>query len=360
MKTKIFKPIRRLYITAAAFLLGVGGANAYDYTGYNYVEEFPAASGQKGTLGSYIAVQVSDTPDDYLLAFTGTGSGGRSGAFTLTAPGPVAFALKAVVEFDWYPATIGAGAGSVGQITFRKGTADADVLFSVYNLKDRTVLGFTVEPLSGGYQGGLAEATRHELADAPLSAWYHVKAEVDILTYKVSFTVSGITNADYLQTFEIAYPSAINWTGASVANIHFNATRTSGNVSWGTKIDNIGVKQMDILDAQTESITITGPLAVNREQSIDLTASVLPRNSPDSVTWSAKTEDIFSVASTGKLTCRVTAKNTLGVDTVLATSVDGNIVAKYAVTVAKPLVESITIDSDSKLKTLYLPSSATA
>jgi uncharacterized repeat protein (TIGR02543 family) len=361
MKTNFLHPIRRLYITAAAFLAGIAGAQAYDYTGYDYVEEFPQSSGYKGTIASYIAVNAGEG-SDYLLAFTGTGSGSRNGTFTLTSP--VSFTQKAVVEFDWYPAAFGGGAGTVGQITFRKGTTDADVLFSVYNPKDRTALGFTLEPLTGGYHGALTEATRHELTDAPLSAWYHVKAVVDILNNKVSFGVTGITNTSYSVEFEISYPQK-TWSGTSVANIYFNGDRCCGTaISWATKIDNLGIKVLDTFGDPTESISIAGASAVSKGQSISLTASVLPVTAAQTVTWSIQTggSGVVTIDSSADLACTVTGSATAtGTDTVVATATDGSgVVAKHAVKVTGTLVNAITIGGDNQLKTFYLPSGATA
>ncbi|MDR1343019.1 MAG: Ig-like domain-containing protein [Prevotellaceae bacterium] len=135
-----------------------------------------------------------------------------------------------------------------------------------------------------------------------------------------------------------------------------------GQWTWDVRIDNIGIKSLDVFADPVESISISGPSAVSLGQSINLTAGVLPVTAPSAVAWSIKSggESIIKLASVTDNSCSVEGV-ALGTDTVIATASDGSgVVAKHAVKVTGQLVESITIGGDKQLNTIYLPTAAAA
>jgi uncharacterized protein YjdB len=363
MKTKILHPIRRLYITAAAFLAGIAGASAYDYTGYDYVNDFASSSG--GSIsGTYLSVSESEE----VLKFSVTSSNGaRTSTYTLA--NPVDFTQKQRVEFDWGATSITNESGAnptnntcEGQISFQ--TAANANIFTIYTAVASTYIYVAVRATTENQSPLVVdEQYKKVLLSGPelttTAQLIHVKAEIDILAKKISFALTP-SGALVDTTFEIPLPDNFTAADGKISKIWFNSSRFGSYKStWNTYIDNLGIKVLDVFDSPTESITITGPSAVSKGQSIDLTAAVLPITATDSVTWSVQPggAGAISLATTGRLSCTVTASATvLGTDTVVATAGDASgVVAKRAVTVTGTLVSSITIGGDNQLKTFYLP-----
>ncbi|MDR3339852.1 MAG: InlB B-repeat-containing protein [Candidatus Symbiothrix sp.] len=345
MKTQFSQLIRGLFFTTAALFVALA-VQAQSYTGYDYFEYFNSLPTVKGTLvnnaGACAVFEWLDAPANTngVLRFNAAAqSGTRNATLTLSSP-PAAATKKLIVEFDWYPAAYAGGAGDEGQIRFRNGTGDANVLFTVYNLRGSdTEIGIAVGPLNGSGAAGKAAtinaAYRTSLTNTTLSRWYHVKAEV-YKGQRICFTITG--DEGYERTVMLPVPSGTSI--AQVTNIYIDAIRSS-NVTWNTVIDNIGIKIADTdpdvpatsvnLTSQWDVIAATGGTST-------LSASVLPFDVTNhAITWSVDDPSLATLAASPypSWTNTLTGANGGSGDvTVTATSATGGILATKVIHVS--------------------------
>ncbi|MDR3219448.1 MAG: InlB B-repeat-containing protein [Dysgonamonadaceae bacterium] len=299
MKTQLSQLIRGLFFTTAALFVALA-VQAQSYPGYDYFEYFNNLPTVKGSLsGGYLATDWLDAPTNTngMLKFSLTNqSGARNSTFTLTSP-PAAATKKLIVEFDWFPAAYSGGTDDEGQIRFRNGTGDNNVLFTVYNLRGSdTQIGIAVGTLNGGKAATVNETYRTSLTETPLSAWYHIKAEVD-KGQRICFTVTG--DAGYERKVMLPVPSGTSL--AQVTNMYFYATRNGANITWNPMIDNIGIKIADSdPDVPATSLTVASQwdlIDANGGTSV-LSAAVLPFDVTNhAITWSVDRPDLATVAA---------------------------------------------------------------
>jgi uncharacterized repeat protein (TIGR02543 family) len=280
------------------------------YVGYDYAELFnDGASSLNGTLvnnaGGCASVERFDTYnlEEQMLHFNVDAQGGnRRATFTLNKA--ISYAKKLVVEFDWYSNSVtGGGAGDEGQLSFRNGTGANNDVFTLYNKRSGDDgfgdggIGIAVGSLNGTDNSRRAHTIdasyRAHLSDAAAASWYHVKVEI-YKGHRIAFTFTGIDNQDYVRQVVLPIPAAD--THGSITNIFFNATRT-GNVTWNTWIDNIGIKVVDE-DVPATGVSISGYNNVASGGGvITLTAAVLPWEVTDhSVTWSVSNPELAAIA----------------------------------------------------------------
>jgi rhamnogalacturonan endolyase len=341
MKTKIIQTIRRLLFAVIIVQAGIA-ANAQNYDGYNYVETFDGAL--NGTiLGSYLSVT-----EGYLRFYVNNQSGGRNSTYTFNQT--IGFTQKLIVEFDWYPAAYTGGSGDEGQIVFRNGTGANNVLFALYNLRgSNTEIGIVAGSLNNGKAATVNPTYRSSLTNTTLSKWYHVKAEI-YAGERICFTVTG--ESSYNRQVMLPLPSGFNLL--SLNNVYFNATRT-GNITWDTRIDNIGVKVADGAAVDAASVTIASEYdVIPATGSTGLSASVEPFDANShAITWSVDNPSLATIAAAyPSWKASLTGTNNGGGDvTVTATSATAGVIGTKVIRVsADPiLLTQITVSGPQEV-----------
>lgn len=289
MKTKIIQIVRRLLLAVIVIPVGIA-ANAQNYDGYNYVETFDGAL--NGTLQNNTGGCASIT-EGYLRFNAANQGGGRNSTYTFNQT--LAFTKKLIVEFDWYPAAYTGGSGDEGQIIFRNGTGANNVLFALYNLRgSNTEIGIVAGSLNNGKAATVNQTYRSSLTNTTLSKWYHVKAEI-YAGERICFTLTGESN--YNRQVMLPVPSGFNLL--SLSNVYINATRTGSNITWDTRIDNIGVKVADDADVAATSVTIASEYdIIPSTGSTNLSASVEPFDANShAITWSVDNPSLATITT---------------------------------------------------------------
>jgi rhamnogalacturonan endolyase len=350
MKTKILHPVRCLLLASVFFLAGVAlkAQNAFTES----FDNFPVLNGMLvNNAGACATAEWLDAPvnTNGILRFYANNQGGRRNS-TFTFSSAVDFTKKAIVELDWYPAAYSGGNGDEGQISFRNGTGDDNVLFTLYNLRgSNNEIGLAVGTLNGGKAATVNQSCRSSVA-ATLSRWYHVKAEI-YAGQRIDFTITG--DDGYNRQVMIPVPSGFDLTG--ISNVYINATRAS-NITWNTMIDNIAVKNADdAANTAATGVTVTSQYDIIAAGggAAALSASVEPFGVSDhSITWSVDNDLATVTAGYPSWTATISGAGAgSGQVTVTAASATAGVVGTKTVTVsATPItLNSITVSGNKEV-----------
>jgi Listeria/Bacterioides repeat len=239
---------KKLLFCVLFTLLSVFAAKA-QYTGYDYVATFASSAfaDVQGTLGAAPGSgTISVTPEDGLKVTVSAASGGRQTSFTLrnaanSANRTISFTNKLIVEFDWYLVNYAGGNNDEGQIQFRSSTATSNnTLFTIFcksGSGNTNQIGVVAGGPSGTALSTTMNAAQRTFIPATVNTWYHVKAEV----YAGQRLCVTVTNEDgYFQQAMLPFASGFSLT--ALTQLYFNMTRT-GNITWDTRIKNLGIKE---------------------------------------------------------------------------------------------------------------------
>jgi len=307
----------------------------YDYSGYDFVELFrntnefinltnPINRGDQ----NYAWRSASH---DYLSTVTVTDNPSRRAAWELKKPAN--FRQSATIEFDWYAETENTGSTVAADCEVQTTFVDANMndiftLFHVVNVEDQ--FGVVAGPLDGNYtlnkgfggvgdqgddywlsrKGANTEATRMKMIDAAFGKWYHIKAEVNVLTSEVRVTITDTLNASIIPPFTLALPAGYTVEDGvnRILGVYAAPYQRNVSVQAQDRLARIGIKRTDVFTPGqlVDSIAIVGPdttIIVNK--TVQLKATAFPIDVEDyTVTWSSSNDDYATVDPYGLVTAK--------------------------------------------------------
>ena len=321
-------------------LMTLYSLNAQNYDGYDYVEPF-SSSTVKGVISPIrnyehnIASGEFDVNSGYLRFSVSGASGSRYASFTMDET--VHFTKKMIVEFDWYPVNVTqGGTNEEGMIQFRDESGNP--LFSLYNVRSSGTIGIVV----GSFEGLAAAVnqTYHTILTGTSSAWYHVKAEI-YDRQRICFTITGTGTSAYNR--QVMHPVPQGFSSTNINTIHISSTRNSSgvNVSWETRIRNLGVRVADsdpVVEATGVSIAAANTTIDHLTGATALTATIEPWNVSDrNISWSIDSDKATIDTGDPSWTATLTgAGKGGGTVTVTATSATAGVIGTKEITVIEP------------------------
>ncbi len=359
-------------------------AKHYDYTtGYDYVDLFNNGeaymNGAKVTASTYFRGDIFtyDAVNKWLKMSLSNSNLGRRQYYQLARP--VNFSQKAVVEFDWYATTFTGTNVSQSAAEVQIAFVDADLkdIFTLYHTKDvATSFGLVAGKLyddpsianktfgqdgdtywasrSGGTTVAL-DNSRGKTVEAALANWYHIKAEINVVAKTVSVVVTKKNDGSAVGTYNMSLPA--DFVMAEGISMMLNSCAATG--SGGTfedRIDNLAIKNADVLDPGTQVSAIAISQATNTAKvivnnTLQLRYSILPVNAGvKTVSWSSSNADYATVDEYGVLTGYEAGANQTV--TITATATDGSgVIGTFDVQVIRQQVTDIAL---SGTRTYYV------
>ncbi|MDR1341674.1 MAG: InlB B-repeat-containing protein [Prevotellaceae bacterium] len=265
MKRNFLSPIRYLLLAGVAALAGTS-VKAYDYTGYDYVEDFnsplkkgslvnvrnvgtinvPIPSTGNGAWFSYEAASTEATADTLLRFVTRSQGGHRVAAFELDTA--INYDNYAVVEFDWAVKVVEGNNNNEGLIAVRD--TNGKEIFTLSHKRSPGRINVAADTLSMEIVSDDPFAVTdnkflkvlNEADDPTLSStlrWFHIKAAIYV-GYGIVFEITNVGGSAYSKAFML--PLRDGFTPAGIDQFIVRGLRNGGNEGWETKIDNIGIK----------------------------------------------------------------------------------------------------------------------